>query len=204
MIIVDIITGIISTAFIVSNPHSPLCINVGFLFNQPVGTFRDIPLVYDHLDVGEDAHLHDFNGSVRITRTRRGMLFSAQLQATITAECVNCLVEFEQALESEFDELFAFDERSMTDSGLLIPEDGNIDLTPLAREYMLLEMPINPLCRPDCKGLCEICGEDLNHNICEHQKAKQVAESLKREENNVQDTSLGKAFKKALGQSPSA
>jgi uncharacterized protein len=42
-----------------------------------------------------------------------------------------------------------------------LPEDGHINLAPLVREYILLEIPINPLCRPDCLGLCPECGEIL-------------------------------------------
>jgi len=36
------------------------------------------------------------------------------------------------------------------------------------REFMLLEVPISPLCRPDCKGLCLECGNNLNENTCDH------------------------------------
>ncbi len=43
--------------------------------------------------------------------------------------------------------------RSVTESNLILPEDGHIDLEILVREYMLLEIPISPLCSPDCKGL---------------------------------------------------
>ncbi|NCP16799.1 DUF177 domain-containing protein, partial [bacterium] len=60
-------------------------------------------------------------------------------------------------------------ERSVTDSGLILPEDGYIDLEPLMREYALLEVPISPVCKPDCKGLCPVCGEDLNLVNCGHQ-----------------------------------
>ncbi len=50
-----------------------------------------------------------------------------------------------------------------------MPEDAQIDLQPLMREYALLEIPINPLCRADCRGLCPVCGEDLNRQDCGHQ-----------------------------------
>ena len=74
---------------------------------------------------------------------------------------MRCLAEFTQPLQTSFSELFAFTERSVTESELFVPEDGNVDLDPLVREYLLLEVPIRPLCRPDCKGLCIECGEDL-------------------------------------------
>jgi uncharacterized protein len=67
-----------------------------------------------------------------------------------------------------FTELFAFDRRNKTDSGLLVPEDGQIDLEPLLREYALLEFPISPICKPECKGLCPVCGENLNKADCGH------------------------------------
>jgi uncharacterized protein len=68
----------------------------------------------------------------------------------------------------EFTELYAFSRNSVTDSGLLFPEDGHIDLAPLVREYALLAVPITPLCRPDCKGLCPVCGENQNETTCNH------------------------------------
>jgi uncharacterized protein len=64
--------------------------------------------------------------------------------------------------------LYAFKKENVTDSGLLMPEDAHIDLQPLVREYALLEIPINPLCRPDCKGLCIECGENRNELDCGH------------------------------------
>jgi uncharacterized protein len=56
----------------------------------------------------------------------------------------------------------------MTESGLLVPDEGQINLEPLMREYALLEFPISPVCKPDCKGLCPVCGENLNQTDCVH------------------------------------
>jgi uncharacterized protein len=75
---------------------------------------------------------------------------------------------FRQTLKWSFSDLYAFDKRNITESGLLVPEDAQIDLEPLLREYALLEFPISPVCKPDCKGLCQICGENLNRNPCGH------------------------------------
>jgi uncharacterized protein len=112
--------------------------------------------------------LENLAGSVRVTRTPQGLPVQAKLRATLKSECVRCLRAFNQPLEIEFTELFAFKPRSVTDSNLILPEDGHIDLEPLVREYMLLEIPISPLCSPDCKGLCPICGENLNENDHDH------------------------------------
>jgi uncharacterized protein len=92
------------------------------------------------------------------------------MHATLQSECARCLTEIEQPLEISFTELYAFSPRTVTESGLILPEDGHIDLAPLVREYMLLEIPISPICRPDCLGLCPVCGESLNENTHHHEE----------------------------------
>jgi uncharacterized protein len=50
----------------------------------------------------------------------------------------------------------------------MVPDDAHLELGPLMREYALLEVPINPLHDPECKGLCIECGQDLNVKDCGH------------------------------------
>jgi uncharacterized protein len=64
--------------------------------------------------------------------------------------------------------LYAFDERSKTESELILPEDGQIDFAELLREYAFLEVPISPICKPNCEGLCAECGQNLNEKDCGH------------------------------------
>lgn len=71
-------------------------------------------------------------------------------------------------MKTDFTDLYAFNNRSTTESDLILPDDANIDLEPLVREYFLIEMPISPVCMSDCKGLCTECGADLNLSTCEH------------------------------------
>jgi uncharacterized protein len=108
-------------------------------------------------------------GSARITRAAQGLLVQVKIQAFVQTECVRCLNDFSQPLEIDFTELYAFTSNSVTESGLIFPENGKIDLAPIVREEMLLAIPISPLCRPDCKGLCPVCGENLNEMICNHE-----------------------------------
>jgi uncharacterized protein len=154
----------------VNQPRFPLQLNIGFLLNQQIGISRDMHFEFPELQVSPDLDLHDLTGFARIGRTPQGLVVTGDFQASCAMECVRCLVEFQQPLHTQFSELYAFNSRSVSESGLIVPDDGNIDLAPLVREYMLLEIPIRPLCRPDCKGLCIICGADLNIEPCEHQK----------------------------------
>ncbi len=152
----------------------PLRLNVGFLVNQPIGTNREFHFEFPSIHLQPDLDLTGFAGTAKISRTPQGLLVQGKFQATVIAECVRCLAEFDQPLDMDFSELYAFSSRSVSESGLILPEDAHIDLEPLVREYLLIEIPISPLCRLDCKGLCAICGADLNQEVCEHQQ--QVSE----------------------------
>lgn len=150
----------------------PLRINAGFLINAPISTSREINFDLPAISLGSDLNLQKLVGKVELTRTPKGILIQASFSSSIAAECVRCLDEYDQPLKTDFSELYAFHANSVTDSGLIVPEDGNIDLLPLLREYLLIEVPIKTVCREDCLGLCTVCGENLNHQICEHQAEK--------------------------------
>lgn len=152
------------------NPRHPLRINVGFLLNQPVGSNRDIHFDYTNIPLSPDFQIKKLEGVARINRTPQGILVDADFCAYQNEECVRCLEPFEQELHTRFQELFSFQSHPTTDPSLVVPEDGNLDLGPLTRDYLLLEKPIKALCKPDCKGLCSVCGEDLNLQPCIHQK----------------------------------
>lgn len=152
-----------------SQHKNPLRLNVGFLVNIPLGESREFPIELPDLQPDPDLILHNLDGMARMTRTANGILAHIMMTATVSSQCVRCLADFELPLHTDFTELYAFSANSTTDSDLIFPEDGYINLVPLIREYMLLELPIGPLCRPDCKGLCPVCGENLNETTCHHE-----------------------------------
>jgi uncharacterized protein len=155
----------------------PLRVNIGFMLGLSYGQSREMNFSFEKIRLDDPADLENLDGleldglegSARFSRTPQGILLQGLFKGRVNAQCVRCLADIEQLLTSDFSELYAFDERTLTDAGLLYPEDGNIDLAPLLREYMLLELPIRPLCRPDCKGLCPECGTDWNTTTCLHQ-----------------------------------
>ncbi|HVO72035.1 MAG TPA: DUF177 domain-containing protein [Aggregatilineaceae bacterium] len=151
-----------------TNPRRPLRLNVGFLIKSPIGTSRDFNFDFEKMRLGADVSLSKFLGTARFDRTPQGLFLQADFSGGLELECVRCLETFDQQIHSSLEDLYAFDKRYVTDSNLLVPEDGQIDLAPLFREVALLEVPINPICKPDCKGLCPICGENLNKVGCGH------------------------------------
>ena len=149
--------------------RNPLLLNVGFIIHETIGYSRDFPFDFETISIPPDTKLNKLNGLVRVTRTAQGLLVQVKMQAYSPSECVRCLTEFAQLLKIDFTDLYAFSLNSVTESGLLLPETGKLDLAPIVRDEMLLAVPISPLCRPDCKGLCPVCGENLNEIAGEHE-----------------------------------
>lgn len=152
---------------IVNNSDNPLRLNVGYLFNKPIGTSREVPVNFDEIQI-EDLQVRDLESIVRISRTREGLLLQVSAEAKVKTTCVRCLDEFFLPVEIEFEELYQFLSRNREETDLILPTDGYIDLDPIYREYLILAMPIKRLCKKACKGLCVICGENLNETTCEH------------------------------------
>jgi uncharacterized protein len=151
-----------------TNPRRPFRINVGFIIHEEVGYTSEFPFEFEKVRIDEDLDLQDFIGTIQVSRTPQGLLVQGKFSGETMLECVRCLNEFSKSLVWKLTELYAFNEKSASDSGLIIPDDAQIDLESIIREYALLEIPINPICKPNCKGLCPVCGQDLNVADCGH------------------------------------
>ena len=148
--------------------RNPLRLNVGFILHEEVGSSHNLDFDLPEFSLGDDLQVRQLAGRVTIGRTAQGLLFEGGFSAETQLSCVRCLAPFMAKLQWTFTDLYSINERSLSESGLLVPEDAQIDLQPLMREYALLEVPINPICRPDCLGLCPVCGQDLNRRDCGH------------------------------------
>ena len=115
-----------------------------------------------------ETNLINLLGKASIGRTPQGLVAKIEMSAQTTGECSRCLDPAEIRVATEFTELYAFNERSQTESQLLLPKNHQIDLAPLIREYLILDVPLANLCKVDCKGLCSVCGINHNHEDCEH------------------------------------
>jgi uncharacterized protein len=142
------------------------------LLNKNIGYSRNFDFEEASLSLGEDLKLFDLHGSLRLTRTGQGVYVQGTLVASIDLECVRCLTDFPQELKAGINELFTYPPDKAADPQLAISEHALLDLTPLMREFFLLDQPIQPVCREDCLGLCAECGENLNENFHTHQVAE--------------------------------
>jgi uncharacterized protein len=97
------------------------------------------------------------------------------LRATLECDCGRCLDPFEVPVDTTFDLLFlpasvntGPDDQEVADDdlGVSFYTDDVIDLRQLVREQCYLALPMKPLCREDCKGLCPVCGINRNREAC--------------------------------------
>ncbi len=146
----------------------PLRLNVGFLLHQGAGTSREFEIDLPALQVGDELDLLFLRGILRLTRTGEGLYIEGPLESEIDLECDRCLTPLNQALAVELGELLYYPPRPGTDPSESVPETGTLDLRPLVRDHLLLDMPMHTLCRKDCKGWCPECGGNLNETTCEH------------------------------------
>lgn len=146
---------------------SRLRFNFGFLLEADFGTIRLIELDYPSIKLSEDVTLTPLTGSFTATRTTEGIYIQGQLQSALSMECVRCLEETIVPVDISLDELFYYPPHHAPPGEPFVGEDGMIDLGPLVRELSLLGVPIKVLCRPDCLGLCQECGANLNYVDCD-------------------------------------
>lgn len=145
---------------------SRLRFNYGFLLEAALGTSRTTELDYPTIKVSKNITLTPLKGHFTATRTGEGIYLSGQLHTLLSATCVRCLEDSQIAVRLDIDDLFYYPPNAAPAGEYFIGEDGFIDLAPLVRELAVLEIPIQPICKPDCQGLCIECGQNLNEKDC--------------------------------------
>ncbi|GBD83848.1 hypothetical protein BMS3Abin02_00231 [bacterium BMS3Abin02] len=85
------------------------------------------------------------------------------LRITASLRCNRCLAEWDDEMSVAILEVFG---ARPVDDGPIVERDGSIDLEQILHDEASLALPIAPLCRPDCLGLCPTCGTDLNTDPC--------------------------------------
>ena len=145
---------------------SRLRFNFGFLLEGSLGVSRTIEINYPKIKVASDLTLKPLQGIFTATRTGEGIYLSGQLQSFLDINCVRCLDDSKLAVLLKIDDLYYYPPSAAPEGEYFLGDDGYIDLAPLVRELAVLEMPIQPICKSDCLGLCVICGQNLNEGQC--------------------------------------
>jgi uncharacterized protein len=151
------------------DPRSPLVIDSRELGRRP-GSMRSLTrsfpapgnLTVDVVGVPQGSPV---DLDLRLESVMEGVLVSATAQAEVAGECVRCLDPITRSVEVSMQELYAYPgrERDVDDDDAELPvlEGDLIDLEPVLRDAVVLALPLRPLCRDDCPGLCPECGARL-------------------------------------------
>jgi uncharacterized protein len=99
---------------------------------------------------------------LRLESVIEGVLVTGTATVEVRGECVRCLGEVSEELEVDVQELFVYPGSEATEEEASRLEGDLVDLEPLLRDGVVLDLPFQPLCREDCLGLCVECGANLN------------------------------------------
>ena len=94
----------------------------------------------------------------RLESVHEGILVSGTVDTTATGVCGRCLTDIEEPVEVEFQELFTYPGKEANDYDV---QDDHVDLENLVRDTIVLSLPFQPVCQPDCLGLDPVTGEKL-------------------------------------------
>lgn len=109
----------------------------------------------------------DLGLELRLEAVMEGVLVTATVTGRLAGECVRCLDPLERELETTFQELYAYAPHEHAGHGgddeaeLLLLDGDYLDLEQPLRDAVVLALPLAPLCRDDCPGLCPECGARL-------------------------------------------
>jgi uncharacterized protein len=129
---------------------------------KTVSVGEPIPGLHTELaDVPEDAPLE---GELTLESVLDGIYVHGSVAGRYTMRCARCLRDFERDFDVALRELYA--REPGPDDDYALESDLTLDPEPMVRDAVVLEMPFSPLCRPDCLGLCPVCGGDRNLGEC--------------------------------------
>lgn len=118
---------------------------------------QDYPLA-GVVNLSEEVAL-DISGRVELTPVDGRILANFDIKAKVPETCSRCLKEQTRSFAKSFRKVFVTDPEAEDEYNMLANE---IDVEPAIREEIIVSAPIITLCRADCRGLCPVCGKDLN------------------------------------------
>lgn len=155
------------------DPRAPLVVDTRELGRRP-GSQRELSIVVpapadlgiEVLGVPEGAPVEL---DLRLEAVMDGVLVTGEAFAPLAGECVRCLEPIADEAEVRFQELFMYDDtrdavslsHPDSDDDVSLTDGDLVDLEPALRDAIVLDLPLQPLCTPDCPGLCPDCGARL-------------------------------------------
>lgn len=148
--------------------------NVAQLLKEPIGSERAFTITKGE-SIEYFVPVDSAAGHVKLVRTHHGIWVQASVTAQVSQDCSRCLADSSHTLDLDIDEEY-FPEidvrtgRRMSPppdwEGLSIGADNLLDVAEAIRQSALAILPLKPLCKPECHGICDRCGINRNHDEC--------------------------------------
>ncbi|HEY5663588.1 MAG TPA: DUF177 domain-containing protein [Ilumatobacter sp.] len=147
-----------------THPAHVLRVNARELLRQP-GARRELVAGLEPADLGldDDRIVGTIDVGLEAVSSIDGIVVRGAVTVGWRGVCRRCLAEVDGVAVIPVDELYQDD---LSDDDAYPIEGDQIDMAAPVRDYVVLELPDGPLCRPDCAGICPVCGADRNDAPC--------------------------------------
>lgn len=122
---------------------------------------------------------------VQVIKNTQNVELTLNLVGQITLPCSRCLETVEKEIKDKATYFIKLEKEEFKevleeeDITTIYLKEGELDIVPLVRESLILSLPMKILCQEDCKGLCSICGNNLNLSDCGH-RIEDTSKELKK------------------------
>jgi uncharacterized protein len=123
----------------------------------------DVELPAEAFDIDDERITGDIEIHLTAVSNIDGIVVTGSISLPWQAPCRRCLTDASGVRTVPVEEVY---QEHPLDAEAFEIEGDQIDLAPAVREYVLIEVPDDPLCRPDCAGICPECGTDRNQSAC--------------------------------------
>jgi uncharacterized protein len=144
-------------------------LNVASLLQEPVGSMRAVTIQLASLPLDDELVARNVQAMARLTRIKDAILVTADVTGIVPLECATCLAEYDQPISERFSETFrqlvdvrtgavlpvsteADEEETDDEPAFMIDESHELDLGEALRQWIVLSIPMQPSCGPDCPG----------------------------------------------------
>lgn len=160
------------------DPRDPLVLDTAPLGRRPGAMRQETRTAPASADMGLELigvpEGTEITVDVRLEAVMEGVLASGSARVPLRAECARCLDGFSSELDVEFQELFVYPESETAEEEESRLDGDLLNIEQALRDAVLLTLPLNPLCREDCPGLCAQCGARLADAGPDHDHGSEI------------------------------
>lgn len=146
-----------------------MIINISDLIRKNISK-KEINVVLESKNIVDSYETIDILDPIKvegvINKIEETISLDGFIKGKIVLSCSRCLQNFNYDLDIEFHEELTNDPDSK-DEDLIFIDNDDFNLTKIVENNIVMSLPIQRLCKDDCKGLCTVCGENLNLSSCD-------------------------------------